>query len=364
VTTSLPPSTRTTRDSLHRSLLILTVALLFLGAGLAVADGDTAVGTPVRPQTSVEGTVTAVSGNLVTLFDNAFVIDTTGARIVLGGDEGANDAVPAITVGARILAEGLTPEPVARPGFPPLKATLVIVTPPLNGAASGAIESVNVVGSFFSLLSHNFLVNGNTRFTGEVKSLADLAQGQLAFVTFSANGPTPLALTVNARNVPPDQFVSFRGAVVSIPSPPPLGMWQIDDKSVMVTADTRIVGDPKVGDVVDVLAKWHNPPPGSEMPTFLEAVFIVKAGIPPPPPPTHEIDFTGKVESIPSPPPLGHWKIGGKDVLVNGLTRITGSPAVGDTVEVNGFIQPPTSLMPSTAAGQIVATSIQKKSGG
>ena len=163
------------------------------------------------------------------------------------------------------------------------------------------------------------------------------------------------------KELPAIQFVSFRGTVKSIPSPPPLGTWQIDDKGVMVTSDTRIVGDPKVGDVVDVLAKWNNPPPGSGRPSFLEAVIIAKAGITPPPPPTREIEFMGKVESIPSPAPLGHWKIGGKDVLVNGLTRITGSPAVGDTVEVKGFIQPPTGVMPGTAVGQIVATSIEKE---
>jgi hypothetical protein len=360
VTTLPPPTTRTTRDSLHRPLQTLAVALLLFASGVATADGGGGSADPIsatRPQTSVEGTVTAVSGNLVTVA-SAFAIDTTGARIVLATAGSTPATIADITVGSRVLAQGLTPLPTAGPGFPPLSSTLVVVTPARNGSAAGLIDSVSASG-FFTLLSHNFIVDAHTQFTGEVKRFSDLAKGQLALVTFAVNGATPLALTVEARNVPPDQFISFRGTVRSIPSPPPLGMWQIDDKSVMVTQDTRIAGDPKVGDLVDVLAKLHNPPPGSLQPSYLEAVIIIKVIVPPPP--SRDVDFTGKVESIPAPPPLGHWKVGGKDVLVNGLTRINGSPAVGDTVEVKGFIQLATALVPATAAGQIVATSIEKK---
>lgn len=362
MTTLPPPTTRTTRDFLLRPLQTLAVALLLFATGVATADGSGGSADPIsatRPQTSVEGTVTAVSGNLVTIA-SAFAIDTTGARIVLATAGSTPATIADITVGSRVLAQGLTPLPTAGPGFPPLSATLVVVTPARNGSAAGLIDSVSAGSGFFTLLSHNFIVDAQTQFTGEVKKLSDLATGQLAFVTFAVNGATPLALSVDARNVPPDQFISFRGTVRSIPSPPPLGMWQIDDKSVMVTQDTRIVGDPKVGDLVDVLAKWHNPPPGSLQPTYLEAVVIIKVTVPPPPP-SRDVDFTGKVESIPAPPPLGHWKVGGQDVLVNGLTRIIGSPAVGDTVEVKGFVQPATALVPATAAGQIVATSIEKK---
>jgi len=91
------------------------------------------------------------------------------------------------------------------------------------------------------------------------------------------------------------------------------------------------------------------------------ALVIAKIGLTPPPP-GREVEFTGIVESIPTPPPLGHWKIGGRDVLVNGLTRITGNPAVGDRVEVKGILQAPSGgLMPTNASFQIVATNIEKK---
>ena len=219
MTTLPPPTTRTTRDFLLRSLQILAVALLLLATGVATADSSADPISTVRPQTSVEGTVTAVSGNLVTVA-SAFAIDTTGARIVLATAASTPATIADITVGSRVLAQGLTPLPTAGPGFPPLSATLVVVTPARNGSAAGLIDAVSVESGFFTLLSHNFLVDAHPQFTGEVKRFSDLAKGQLALVTFSVSGSTPLALTVDARDVPTATSLSrSAGSVRSIPSP-------------------------------------------------------------------------------------------------------------------------------------------------
>ena len=114
---------------------------------------------------------------------------------------------------------------------------------------------------------------------------------------------------------------------------------------MQVDSDTKIVGDPKVGDIVDVVAKVHNPPPGSLAPSYLVAVSIIKAPvITPPGPGDRATEFDGIVESIPAAPtangaPLGHWKISSRDVLVNGLTKLDTGIVVGSAVHVKGTLR-------------------------
>jgi hypothetical protein len=87
-----------------------------------------------------------------------------------------------------------------------------------------------------------------------------------------------------------------------------------------------------VGDDVFVVAQKQ--PDGS----FL-AIVIVKAGFSAGPVRT-EVEFDGVVESISPGFPTGVWTIGGTKVVVPRGAEVKGSPAVGDTVHVEGVKNP------------------------
>ena len=162
--------------------------------------------------------------------------------------------------------------------------------------------------------------------------------------------------------VTPPELLAFRGAVQTITPT----AWTIAGRVVQVNSDTKIVGNPKVGDVVDVVARVHNPPPGSLAPSYLVALSITKAPvIAPPGPGGRTIEFDGIVESIPPPrrrttPPLGHWKISSRDVLVNGLTKVDTGIVVGSAVHVKGVFVTASAAGGSPSAAQFVATEIRK----
>jgi hypothetical protein len=83
------------------------------------------------------------------------------------------------------------------------------------------------------------------------------------------------------------------------------------------------------------------------------------------PTPGRTFTFDGTVQSMPSTGTIGLWKIGGRDVMVNGLTKISGTPKVGSLVTVTGYATPSplaagSAVTPSSVP--ILATSIVPKS--
>jgi hypothetical protein len=172
-----------------------------------------------------------------------------------------------------------------------------------------------------------------------------------------------LATSVEAYGVTPPELFAFRGAVQTITST----AWTIAGRTMQVDSDTKIVGDPKVGDTVDVLARVQNPPPGSLAPSYLVALSIVKTTIiVPPGPGDRATEFDGTVESIPpvattGGAPLGHWKISSRDVIVNGLTKLDSGIAVGTSVHVKGAFLITPSMGGGLMGTQFVATEIRKK---
>jgi hypothetical protein len=157
------------------------------------------------------------------------------------------------------------------------------------------------------------------------------------------------------------RIVAFRGIVETIDG----AIWTIGGNVVQVNSDTKIVGDPQVGDTVDVLERVQILPPGSMAPTTIPvAISITKVVATPPPPPGRTVEFDGVVQALPptaspSSVPLGHWTISGRDVLVTGLTKVDAGIVVGSAVHVTGVTAPVSVLAPS-AVPQIVATSITK----
>jgi hypothetical protein len=346
------------------------VALLLLCFGLApcgAADG------PFFPLTArpsaVEGTVSKVTGPVLDLIEGGIQIDVTNARIT-GGDDRLANPLPwsGISVGARVVAQVTVPDvQIAVFPPPPLPATSVVVFQARAGELLGTIQSVDAAGGRFTMLSRTVATNASTKWSGEgpsgaVKGIGDLAAGMFATVAVVNSGGL-LATSVEASGPTPPELFAFRGAVQTITET----AWTIAERTVQVDSDTKIVGDPKVGDVVDVLAKVHNPPPGSLAPSYLVAVSIIKAPtLVPPGPRERASEFDGTVESIPSVSaangaPLGHWKISSRDVLVNGLTKLDAGIVVGSAVHVKGLFMTAPAAGGGLFATQLVAIEIRRR---
>ena len=357
------------------------VALLFSALYAPAQDAPSAADLIARPSTLVEGVVTGVStdGKVVMLLGGAgnLDVDVSSARIVFAGPEASASGTPvSIGPGDRIVATVALPDAIlAVVPPPPLVATNVLVTQTRFAFLHGTIQGVDVANSAFTMLFRVVHVDANTVFSGgtsngRVKGLADLARGQIADVTVVASPLGLLAVRVSAHGypVPPPLPFAFRGVVRSIAP----DQWTIDGKVVGITNETKIVGDPKVGDTVEVLAKIQDPPnPAMGMPSRIVAILIAKLPVVSPPTPGsgREFTFEGQVQSIPpTATQIGVWKIGGKDVNVTAQTEIVGSPKVGDTVRVNATLGPGPAVslgpvtMPTSFA--ITAKKIEKKTTG
>src|ERR1035437_6985548 len=377
--TTRSPLARIPRRSLPplKTSSALVVALLLFGALFsagpmeprASADGIALSSpSPMRVST-IDGTVSAVAGTVLDVIGGQFQIDVAKATIT-SGDGPFSSPLPAtaIPVGARVVAQVLVPDVIPPP---PFQATSVIVFLPRDGQLVSTIQGVDVAGGKFTMFFHSISTNAATKWSGfgpngSVKGIGDLSAGMLATVSVVNSGGVSglLATSVEAYGtVTPPLLIAFRGAVGSIGAM----QWQIDGRGVTVNADTKIVGDPKVGDTVDVLARVQNPPPGSLAPPYLVALSIVKTPIiVPPGPGDHATEFDGTVESIPpvataGGAPLGHWKISSRDVIMNGLTKLDTGIAVGTPVQVKGAFLITSGMGGSLFATQFVASEIRKK---
>jgi hypothetical protein len=326
--TTRSPLARIPRRSLPplKTSSALVVALLLFGALFsagpmeprASADGIALSSpSPMRVST-IDGTVSAVAGTVLDVIGGQFRIDVANATIT-SGDGPIAGPLPAtgIPVGARVVAQVLVPDVISAVVTPPpLQATNVVVFLPRDGQLVSTIQGVDVAGGKFTMFLHSISTDAATKWSGfgpngSVKGIGDLSAGMLATVSVvnSGGGSGLLATSVEAYGtVTPPLLIAFRGAVRSIGAM----QWQIDGRGVTVNADTKIVGDPKVGDTVDVLARVQDPPPGSLAPSYLVALSIVKTTIiVPPGPGDRATEFDGIVESVPpvmtpGAVPLGH----------------------------------------------------------
>lgn len=350
----------------------LVALLLFSLIGLPLAampfPDTTTPGSTLPPVRApyVEGFVTSVDGTVLTLLGSALLrVDIAGATIISDDASGGTTTPPPIGPGAYVIAIVQEPDGSSASPLPPiLKATSVAVRPAGMAVLSGEIDAVGT--SSFSLLLRTILVDSHTVFSGygaggPVHDLADLKPGMQATAWVVVSGGGLLARKVVAWGPivePPP--VSFRGVVRVIGT----DAWTIGDMTVGITSATKIVGDPQVGDTVDVVAKVEGPPnPTMGMPSRLVAISIVK--VTPNPVPGRTFTFDGTVRSMPPTGTIGLWKIGDRNVMVNGLTKITGTPKVGSLVTVTGYAMPSplaagSSLTPSSVP--ILAISIVTKS--
>ena len=322
-------------------LIFLLLAVRPLSAQTLVDPGAGMAPRSLAP--SVAGLVTAVDGNVATILGSQLLrLDLTDAIIVPLDADAADATPPPVAPGAYIVALVDTAGPASSAApISPLKVIRAGVRPAGTALLTGAIQSVDT--DSFALLDRSILVDEGTVFRGSgsagpVRGLSDLEPGMQAEVWVRATGDTLTAVRVMVLGpavVP--KLIHFRGVVMSIGT----DSWTIGDVTVGVTSETKIVGDPQVGDTVEVVAQVIDPPnPMMGMPSRLVAISIIKLVLPPPPVPGRTTSFTGDVQAMPPSGRQGIWRIADRKVTVTGQTTIEGNPAIGSTVQVTGYSLP------------------------
>ncbi len=180
-----------------------------------------------------------------------------------------------------------------------------------------------------------------------------------AAVAFAEDGINPEVQGLVEEGIAPDEGeedpdswgggnFKFYGTVESLPPAGWYGTWTVSGRFVNVDMYTRIKGMPAVGSTVEV--KGWLQPDGSVNATKIEVKYGGGGGGG-----YGKFKFYGTVESLPPAGWYGTWTVSGRFVNVDMNTRIKGMPAVGSTVEVQGWLQPD---------GSVNATKIEVKYGG
>ena len=155
------------------------------------------------------------------------------------------------------------------------------------------------------------------------------------------------ARTVGVRTDEPGEDQEIRGTVLAVSD----SAWTIDDRTFQVGAATVFLGNPGLGDFVEV--RFH-----------LDGGHAVADRIQKEDAANDELEFRGIVEAIGD----GAWTISGRVVTVNASTIVRGDPRVGDLVEVRADRAPDgtltatdiharTTRMPTTSASSAAPSS-------
>jgi hypothetical protein len=312
----------------RRPVLLSALSLLLaLPAGAAVRSMPTTDGPPAA---SIEGTITSVNipfvggGPIVTLLDGLVSFDATGATVRFA--DGLTGTPADLATGQRIVA-------FVEPATALLKATSVVVLAQRTDVLlTGKVEAVDTAARTLTLLGFTARVTDKTVFGGPrdgvgQSGLGSLRVGDLVLVAAKADSGSLVATRVMQLSPSPDPAVRLHGLVEAIGTE----SWTIlvdGSRTVVKIGDeTKVIGDPKVGDEVDVLARRQSD-------AALFAVLISKS-VPVPALPT--VRYQGIVKAIGTT----SWTIGpkvgdGPDRLfaVNERTKVLGDPKVGDEVGV------------------------------
>jgi len=227
--------------------------LLLIGSNALAAGGRTRAVSPGNVEitgNSVTGIVSSVNGSLVSLAGGLIVVDTAGAKV--SGDIAAGSLIVAVIKSGDVAANA------------PLSATAVVVTPLVPVTLSGTVGAVDRANATLTVLGRTVRTNAQTRFSGLLTllpmSLNDIFPGQSVLVETSVAGGALTATSVRVLTIdvllPPNQ-IHLSGVVKSIAAT----QWVIGgppgslspDVIVLVNASTKINGEPKVGDRVDVV---------------------------------------------------------------------------------------------------------------
>jgi exosome complex RNA-binding protein Csl4 len=210
--------------------------------------------TLISPAT-VAGTVSAVSGNIISVANGTVTIDASTAKVV--DANGAAVTPSSIATGSLIVATLKSDNVAANAALP---ATFIAVSKPAALTLTGAVQAVDAAHNNFTLLGRTIQVTAQTSFGGpflgtNVKSLADIQPNELVAVQANPGGAqTLVAAAVMLLSPHIDHPQVLHGTVKSIAA----DAWVIrvdgKDTTVAVNAQTQITGSPKVGDSVVVTA--------------------------------------------------------------------------------------------------------------
>ena len=301
---------------MSRKLAVL--ALLLLLSFSAFARSRALMHREQHPQGgTVSGVVESVDGNLVRLADGLVVVDASEAKIVVGRGREATAAQiePGMLLFAAIRSDG--------------KASMITATRFGDATLSGAVDSVDVPAGTLVLLGTTIHIDDETSFggfrNGEDLDLSDIVRNQLVQVQVDAVNGRLIAREVLVLAPVPPQIGGLRGTVKTIGTE----SWEIETDhetvTVVVNAQTKIVGSPKVGDTVEVLYSIDS----ANRKVAISIIRFERI-----PPPQKVVQFHGTVKSI-----AGEvWVITvdgeDKSIKVNDRTKVTPNTGAGDLVQV------------------------------
>lgn len=320
--------------------------------GNPVGEVADALGIGPMSGASVRGVVASVQGTLITLNTGgapAITIEASAAKFMndLSGASSLSDIKP----GVRITAFINTAPTLQPSSF--LRAQMITIESLPDLEVTGTVDSIDQAHSRFTVLGIGIGVDSNTSFGSTlptfaaIKGLGDIAVGQIVTVTARFSASAIVATRVQIISFTIEPSIILLGSVKSI-GPTAWVITSHDGKETTVSVDsqTKIVGDPKIGDSVQVMANVdsaHN---------YL-ATLIVKIDLNN----NTAIELHGIVKSISA----AQWVIGGPpgrltpDFLVKiaPTTVIYPDPKVGDHVVVVGT---------RDSTGMFTATKISKES--
>lgn len=302
----------------------LTFALLLAAASASAQNRGHAVPVPFPISgATVSGFVSAVNGSQVSLANGLVVVDVSQATVT--DDRGKNATIAAGSMLFAVMKSTTS-----------LKAATVIVTSVPQVSLSGPVQSVDTSAGTFQVLGLTIHTDANTSIGGSrsIRRLSDIVNGDVVAIQANAAGGALVASSILVFAPAPQATPTLlHGTVKNIGA----DSWVITDSrrgdvTVTVNAQTKILGAPKVGDTVDVLANVDSA-------NNFVAISISLSPV------SNALHFTGTVKQINST----FWVIGpsvglGPDriVQVNSNTKIVGDPKVGDRVDV--VLDPNTAL--------------------
>jgi Domain of unknown function (DUF5666) len=310
--------------------LLLTFSVLLIGSSLTALPGGQWSGTIVR----VAGDDVALAG--------------VSERFRLAG------GVTELVSGRRLSVQDLAPGSAVMLRIGPREADGrfrvdgVLVQPKNPLTLEGRITAVGDDGRSLSVLGVSIGLDARTAFSGRgawgrVQSARDLSTDMTAEVTLTAKSGGALEasrirvtgiVTRSTRVISrePGEDLEFKGTVSAIND----NTWTIDGRAILVDDTTAFIGDPGVGDFVEV--RFHLDTGGNAVADRIQKEDAVN----------DELEFRGIVEAIGDKT----WTISGRVVAVDSATEIVGNPQIGDEVEVRAD---------RAADGSLKATKIHKE---
>jgi hypothetical protein len=292
-----------------------------VGSGAITADAALA---PIKvPGATVSGAVSSVAGNIISLAGGLMTIDASSAKIT--DQAGNSGTIASITPGSTVYAV-LSSETVAANA--PLPASMINVRRIAQVEFSGTVTAIGT--NTLTVLGRTITVDANTSFGGRARNLSEIFVNDNVIIAANASGSSLLASSVLSSSPIPKSTI-IHGTVKTIGTE----SWTITDRdgkewTIVVNSQTKVVGDPKVGDSVEILANIDNA-------NRYVALSILKSSITVKP----VVNFSGAVKSISATSWVVHDSRADKDVTlaITADTKIVGDPKVPDGVNVTAVVE-------------------------